>query len=283
MKFTRRRFIRAVGAGVAGGYFNLPVFAQSSEINLLKIPDLYSGQLNAGVHHYDLAVQPREMNFLPGLRTSTMGINSNYLGPTLRFRKGDDVTMHVKNHLGEPTTLHWHGLHVPAKSDGGPGQIITAGAERSPEFQIFQDAGTFWYHSHALGKTGEQVYRGLAGFIIIEDPDNSGLDLPSTYAVDDIPLIVQDRSFQEDGDFIYLGSHMDVMPGMHGDTILVNGTIAPLFVPTTSKVRFRLLNAANARTFNFAFDDNRLFQLIGSDGGLLNAPVALRNLELAPA
>ena len=76
---------------------------------------------------------------------------------------------------------------------------------------------------------------------------------------------------------------MEVMTGMHDDSIMMNGTIAPLFVPTTNKVRFRLLNAANARTFNFAFDDNREFQLIGSDGGFLNAAITLRNLELAPA
>lgn len=283
MKCTRRRFIHTIGAGVAGGYFNLPVFAQSAEINLLKIPDLYTGQVNSGVHHYDLVMQTGEMNFLPGLSTPTMGINGNYLGPTLRFRNGDAVAMHVRNQLGEPTTLHWHGLHVPAKSDGGPAQIVAAGSEWNPEFQISQNAGTFWYHSHVLGETGEQVYKGLAGLIIIEDADSSRLELPSSYGVDDIPLIVQDRTFHEDGSFIYLGSHMDVMTGMHGDTILVNGTIAPVFVPVTSRVRFRLLNAANARTFNFAFDDNREFQVIGSDGGLLNTVVTLRNLELAPA
>ncbi len=283
MKLTRRRFIHAVGAGVAGGYFNLPVFAQSSELNLLKIPDLYTGHAISGVHHYDLVMQTGEVNFLPGLSTSTMGINGNYLGPTLRFRNGDDVAMHVKNQLGEPTTLHWHGLHVPAKSDGGPGQTIVAGSEWSPEFQIIQSGGTYWYHSHVLGKTGEQVYKGLSGLIIIEDSESSRLELPSSYGVDDIPLIVQDRAFHEDGSFIYLGSHMDVMTGMHGDTILVNGTVAPIFVPITSRVRFRLLNAANARTFNFAFDDNREFQLIGSDGGLLNAALRMRNIELAPA
>lgn len=283
MNLSRRRFIRNLSAGAAISCFKLPVFAQSMQLNPLIIPELYFGESAAGVNHYSLNSQIGSKIFLPGLRTPTMGINGDFLGPTLRFRNGDNVAIAVNNQLGEATTLHWHGLHVPARSDGGPAQIIAAGNTWNPEFQIRQAAGTFWYHSHQLGKTGEQVYRGLAGMIIIEDAESAQLGLPSSYGVDDIPLIVQDRRFNEDGSFSYLGSHMDVMTGMYGDTILVNGTIAPVFVPVTSRVRFRVLNAANARSFNFAFEDNREFQLIGSDGGLLNAAVTVRNFELAPA
>lgn len=283
MHLSRRRFIRNLSTGAALSCFQWPVFAQFAQLNPLLIPALYEGESDTGVSRYSLKTETGSMNFLPGLRTPTMGINGNFLGPTLRFKNGENVAIAVSNQLGEDTTLHWHGLHVPALTDGGPAQIIAAGSEWNPAFQIRQAAGTFWYHSHQLGKTGEQVYKGLSGMIIIEDDESAQLELPSSYGVDDIPLIVQDRRFNEDGSFSYLRSHMDVMTGMYGDTIMVNGTIAPVFTPVTSRVRFRLLNAANARSFNFAFADNREFQLIGSDGGLLDAAVTVRNFELAPA
>lgn len=119
--------------------------------------------------------------------------------------------------------------------------------------------------------------------IIVDDEESAGLDLPSNYGVDDIPLIVQDRRFNEDGSFRYVGMHRDVMTGVYGDRILVNGTSTPMFAPSTSKVRFRILNGANARSFNFSFDDGREFDFIASDGGFLPQAEKLRNIELAPA
>jgi len=101
--------------------------------------------------------------------------------------------------------------------------------------------------------------------------------------VDDVPLIVQDRRFNTDGSLRYMNLYEDMVIGMHGDTILVNGTPNPVFEVTTRRVRFRLLNASNARTYTFAFSDNRPFHQIASDGGLLDAPVTMTRLELAVA
>ncbi len=285
MLFERRRFLQAMGYSSAGLMLPVITIAQTgaNPQNTLKIPALLSGDLRAEKKHYSLIASAGNSNFLLGLTTPTLGLNGSYLGPTLRFARDDQIAMHVQNSLGEDTTIHWHGLHVPAKADGGPGQIITAGGSWHPEFTVMQKAGTFWYHSHMLGKTGEQVYRGLAGMIIIDDDESRQLGLPSDYGVDDIPLIVQDRRFNADGSFAYVSSQMDIMTGMFGDTILVNGTVAPVFAPSTSKVRFRLLNAANARTFTFAFADGRQFQQVASDGGLLSASLDLVQLELAPA
>ena len=145
-----------------------------------------------------------------------------------------------------------------------------------------QFAGTFWYHSHALHRSGEQVYKGLAGMIIVED-DEQGANLPDNYGIDDIPLIVQDRRFNEDGSLDYMSRYEDSVMGLQGDTILVNGTLNAHFQASTRLVRFRILNGSNARTYHFAFDDNRNFLQIGSDGGLLESPVNLDQLELAPA
>lgn len=256
---------------------------QPANLNLLKLPPLLDGETRAGQKHYTLRAQTGTSRFLAGLDTPTIGINGDFLGPTLRFVRGDDIAMHVENALGEDTTVHWHGLHVPARADGGPALIIDNGGSWHPEFRIMQKAGTFWYHSHLLGRTGEQVYRGLAGMIIIEDEETAQSSLPSEYGVDDIPLIVQDRRFNQDGSFSYIRMHRDVMTGVFGDTILVNGTLSPVFAPSTSRVRFRLLNASNARTYTFAFDDGRRFQQVASDGGLLAGPVELGSLILAPS
>ncbi|NKB32897.1 MAG: multicopper oxidase domain-containing protein [Pseudomonadales bacterium] len=284
MNIKRREFLSNVTLGSASLLLPNIVFSQSAnQPNELKLPELLTGNQQQGKRAYQLSVQSGISQFLPGLNTATLGINSAYLGPTMKLRKDDDVLLRVRNALEESTTLHWHGLHVPALSDGGPHQVIEPGAGWAPEFKVMQDAGTFWYHSHIVDRTGEQVYRGLAGMIIIEDENSNDLGLPAEYGVDDIPLIVQDRRFNNDGSLRYVQMHRDVMTGFYGDTVLVNGTHNPIFTPSSNKVRFRILNAANARTFNFAFDDNRQFDLVSSDGGLLNAPISSDRLLLAPA
>lgn len=282
-KFRRREFLQTLTAGAAGSLLPLQAIAQLRQGNELKIPSLLSGEPNSETMDFSLTAQRGESQFLAGLSTATLGFNGAYLGPTLHFRNGEDVSISVANRLGEPTTVHWHGLHVPANVDGGPAQVIDAGDDWNVQFRIMQKAGTFWYHSHLMNKTGEQVYRGLTGMIIIDDEESESLELPSNYGVDDIPLIVQDRRFNEDGSFRYVGMRPDVMLGVRGNSILVNGTSSATFVPSTSKVRFRILNGANARSFNFTFDDGREFDCIASDGGFLEQPLRLRNIELAPA
>ena len=284
---TRRAFLRGLAfapALTASFTAAFPRWAlAASAKSPLRIPSRLDGLVNTLGKKYALEAREGSQEFLPGLHTPTIGINQDYLGPTLFLRRGDDVDLAVKTSLREDPTLHWHGLHVPAKADGGPAQIIEPGETWSPRFTVDQVAGTFWYHSHLLHKTGEQVYRGLTGMIVLEDRVSDALELPSSYGEDDIPLIVQDRRFNSDGSFDYIGMHRDVMTGLFGDTLLVNGTVNPVFRPTTTRVRFRLLNAANARTFTFAFDDRREFQLIATDGGFLEAPITRSEIVLAPA
>ncbi len=255
----------------------------ATEKTQLKIPDLLDGTVQNSQKHFSLKVQDGSSQFLEDKKTATLGINGDYLGPTLHFKRGDQVSINVNNSLTEPTTLHWHGLNIPAAVDGGPHQVIAPSSIWNPEFTIVQRAGTFWYHSHLSAKTGEQVYKGLAGMIIIDDEASGALNLPSEYGVDDIPLIVQDRRFNDDGSFSYVGMHRDVMTGMYGDTLLVNGTINPVLTATRQKLRLRVLNAANARSFSFSFSDGRPFQVIASDGGLLENPYTINSVVLAPA
>lgn len=167
--------------------------------------------------------------------------------------------------------------------DGGPHQVIAPGTTWSPEFQIRQPASTLWYHSHMLHQTGRQVYHGLAGLIYVEDEVSAALQLPDTYGVDDIPLVIQDRAFHADGSFLYDSSTMGPgARGMMGDVALVNGVPFPTLKVQRRRTRFRILNGSNARIYNLEFSDQRRFLQIASDGGLLRRRVPLRRLRLAP-
>ncbi len=205
---------------------------------------------------------------MPGKKADTWGVNGSYLGPTVRVSRGDKVALDVVNQLPVTSTLHWHGMKLPAVMDGGPHQMIEAGETWAPHWTIDQPSATTWYHPHLHGKTAQHVYRGLAGMFIIEDEDSK--KLPSDYGVNDIPLIVQDKLFTSDGK---LSEDDDTTFGLLGDEILVNGTHDPFLEVTASQVRFRLLNGSNARAYHFGFSDGRSFQIVANDAGLLQTPV----------
>ncbi|MEO6116401.1 MAG: multicopper oxidase domain-containing protein [Pseudolysinimonas sp.] len=249
--------------------------------NPLRVPPLATSTVSSdGTRIFDLTANEGESHFLPGAATPTAGYNGAYLGPTLRATLGEKVEVRVHNKLVATTTLHWHGMHLPAVADGGPHQPIAPGAERDPAWTIDQPAATLWYHPHPHGETEGQVARGLAGMFILDDPAERALPLPRNYGVDDIPVIVQDVAFdsqnrlvQRDGGFV----------GALGDQLLVDGTLHPHLDVSTDLVRLRLLNASPARVYDFAFSDGRPFSMIASDGGLLDAPVTLDHIQLSPA
>lgn len=187
------------------------------------------------------------------------------MGPTLRVQNNQQITLTTNNTIGEPSTIHKHGLHVPGNVDGGPHQRINSGSSRTEILNIDQEASTNWYHPYLMGSNAEHVYKGLAGMLIVEDENSQSLGLPSEYGINDIPLIVQDRLFVE-GEMTYL---MDNRRGYIGNTILVNGTIGAYKNVPMGWVRFRILNASNARFYNFKFEDNRSFEVIATEGGFL--------------
>ncbi len=206
--------------------------------------------------------------------TATYGYNGNsFWGPTLIMNKGDNVQINVTNSLADQTTVHWHGFHIPAIMDGGPHQIISAGATWSPNFQVKNNAATFWYHPHLHLKTQEQLTKGAGGFIIVKDPMESALALPRTYGTDDIPLVLTSRRYNTDNSFD--------LTTTYGDYMLTNGTPNAEISLPKQYVRFRILNAEVERSYNLGFSDNRTFFVITNDGGLLNAPVPVTRLKLA--
>lgn len=228
----------------------------------------------------ELTIGQGEFELLPGIKTPTMGFNGPYLGPTVRVRDGQDAPIIYRNNCAEAVAVHGHGLHVTGDLDGGPQRAIEPGDNWSLELPIRQQASTSWYHSHTHHKSGPQTYNGLAGMLIIDDENSDSLPLPKTYGVDDIPVIVQDRSFDDLGRLLY--SIEDAEDGMLGDTVTTNGIANATRSVPAGLVRLRLLNGANARYFRFHFSDNREFHKIATDGGFLNEPVPVRELLMAP-
>lgn len=238
--------------------------------NALTIPPVLSGTT------FNLTVQNGTTQFFPNINTPTWGINGPLLAPTLIFNKWDTVTINVTNTLtgnGNSTTMHWHGLHVPAMDDGGPHQLILQNTTWSPTFRVLNNAGTFWYHPHGEGKTDLHVSKGLAGMIIIRDSAENALVLPRTYGVDDFPIIVQTKSFDILNQ-VAISTAYDTVP-------MVNGIVNPYLNAPAQVVRLRLLNGASDRSFMFGFSNNMNFELIGTDGGLLDTATTLNRLRLS--
>lgn len=240
----------------------------------IPIPDTLSGNSIALTMHQD------SVQFFPGQLTQTLAFNQYaYLGPTLILNNGQNVSITVNNQIGDTTNVHWHGLHVSPTNDGGPHIMIMDGMSWNPQFTVLDKASTYWYHPHFHGKTAEHAIKGAAGIIIVRDNDEAQLNLPRRYGVDDFPIIVQSAQLDSNNQF---------MPfGMQDSTVLVNGvranygSAAYLNVPA-QVVRLRLLNAAGERTFNFGFTGNMPFKIIGSDGGLLGAPVNATRIRVSP-
>lgn len=245
----------------------------------LQIPPILEPETDGDRKVFDLELQEGTSELLPGTETTTWGANGAHLGPTLRASRGEDVVVNVANGLSEETTLHWHGMHLPAKADGGPHQMIQPAETWSPNWTIDQPAATLWYHPHPHGETADHVYRGLAGLFLLDD-DNE-VDLPDDYGVDDIPVILQDKRFNDDGSLDTDAPFFSTV-GQLGDEILVNGTHAPYLDVERELVRLRVLNASNGRVYNLGFDDDRPFELIGTDGGLLDEPTSLRRVQVSP-
>ncbi len=237
--------------------------------NPLFIPSTLSGNT------INLSLQNGSVNFYPGNATQTMGVNGNLLGPTILLDRYQTVTMNVTNNLTDTTTIHWHGMHVAPQNDGGPHTVIPPGTTWSPSFPVLDWATTNWYHPHLHMKTNEHVQKGIAGMIIVRDDIEAALDLPRTYGVDDIPLVIQTKAFDASNQIITLETALDT-------SLMINGTIDPISNLPAQVVRLRLLNGSSERVYNIGFSSNQTFYQIGSDGGLLTAPVALTRLRIAP-
>lgn len=285
--FGRRAFIR--GAVVLLGSAALASCTrptqpepagQDSEPRTLPIPPVLEGSLVDGVRVFELSAQAGVAELLAGVSTPTWGFNGPHMGPTLLMRRGEQVRMQVTNDLDEMTAVHWHGMKLPAKADGGPHSPIEPGETWTAEFTVDQPAATLWYHPHPHMKTALHCYRGLAGALLIDDPVTDSLALPHTYGVDDIPVVITDQKFTEDG---HLDEVIDPDLGLMGTTPLINGQANVKLDAQARRLRLRVLNGAGMRFYNVAFSDGRPFSIVATDSGLLNEPVEVEYALLGPA
>ena len=290
---NRRRFLQITGAGAAGlltGNMTSLLSAGKASASGLGssgfAPDLDIALNAASGKVAILPGSPTSVwrfqgQILKGGRESLVNLEGSYLGPIIRARTGQKVRLRFTNQIADQTIVHWHGLHVPAEMDGHPSLVIPRGETYVYEFEVRNRAGTYWYHPHPHGLTGPQVYGGLAGLFLVADDEEEAAGLPSGEY--DIPLVLQDRTFDRSNQLIYLsGPHMEQMNGFLGDWILVNGQPDFSLPVATRSYRLRLLNGSNSRIYRLAWKDGTPLTVIGTDGGLLEEPVQRRYVMLGP-
>jgi spore coat protein A len=278
-------------------------------------PVLRPVRADATTDYYEITARAAVAEILPGLRTEVWGYNGSFPGPTIEARRGRRVVVRTRNELPVPIVTHLHGGHTPPESDGYPtdlvlpvqgwtgaphgqhGQQHAGNVTRGTKEYVYpleQRAATLWYHDHRMDFTGPQVWRGLAGFLLVRDEEDDALPLPK--GARDVPLLIADRAFAADGALPYPaidpqlqrpGVTGDFHSGVLGDVALVNGVPWPFFEVAAARYRLRLLNASNARRYRLALDpapgEGAPFTQVGSDGGLLGAPQTLKNIYITPA
>ncbi len=211
-----------------------------------------------------------------------------FLNPTLLARPGDQIELRMVNRLKQPTIIHWHGLTNDERNDGTGIYQVAPGKNFDYAFTVRDRAANYWYHPHPHDIAGEQAYKGLAGLLIVQDDDEDKLSraLDLTTGVTDIPLVIQDRSFNFEGKLEYKLSRDQMVAGFLGEEILVNLTARPYFDAARRVYRFRILNGSNARTYRLAFAQGSRpieYYLIGTDGGLLEQPQKVRETFIGAA
>ena len=241
-------------------------------VNLSSLPHTIEVSLTAA---------PARLALMPGKVTDVYAYNGTVPGPTLEAREGDKVIIHFKNDLPETTTIHWHGLHIPADMDGSPFYPIPPGGKKDYIFTIDSGtAGTFWYHPHPDYRTGYQIEKGLYGAIIVRPAHDPLPPLPEKL------LILSDNRFHPDGSIDLSAPHrpagiVDEENGREGDVMLVNGQVMPkIRIRSGELQRWRVVNAGAARVYRLAIPGQSFLQ-VGSDGGLFEHPAEVKDILLA--
>ena len=201
--------------------------------------------------------------------------------PVIQVRKGQKIRVHFWNRISQESIVHWHGLHVPQEMDGHPRTAIRPGERFVYEFTVNNRAGTYWFHPHPHGRTGEQVYLGLAGLFIVSDDEEAAAQLPNGEL--DLAWIIQDRTFADNNQLVYLRGMMDRMMGFLGERDPGQRPARTSCNGRDNRVPRAPLNGSNSRIYKLAWNDGRPLTVIGTDGGLLERPVQRPYVTLAPA
>jgi spore coat protein A len=242
---------------------------------------------------------------LPATRLWTYGAaqGGNWPGPTIETRSGQGLTVEWANELpgkhflpidhrlhgadaAKPevrAVVHLHGGKTPPESDGWPEDWYVPGKSATYHYPNNQDPAMLWYHDHAMGINRLNIYAGLAGAYIIRDAQEDALNLPG--GPFEVPLILCDRFLLRDGNLDYPDSGepgAPWVPEVFGNVMTVNGKVTPYLDVEPRKYRFRVLNASNGRFYHLSLSNGQPFHQIGTDQGLLPAPIAVQDFVLAP-
>lgn len=283
----------------------LPIMPKAKPANPYEGKNYYEIVMKEGRHCFHKAFPP----------TKIWGYDGIYPGPTIEALR--DRPIHVRwindlpfkhflpvdktlhGSIGTPevrTVVHLHGANVAPDSDGSPDAWYTrnyafigkAFKNKVYEYTNHQPSTTLWYHDHSLGTTRLNVYAGLTGLYLLRDFNEMSLGLPEGDY--EIPLLVQDRTFNKDGSLFYpegpntpVSVSPSVVPAFFGNTIAVNGKLWPYLEVEPRKYRFRIVNGSNTRGYIFALENGEGFTQLGTDGGLLHHSVSIDSFELEPA
>lgn len=315
MEWTRREFVTGSMLGLAGmalrpgrgkpaNPVTLDVDRLTKFVDPLPIPPLAQPEASSLLQYRIVmrAIEHRVHRDLPLSQWWSYG--GSVPGPTIATRSGQPFQVEWVNDLphrhflpidhslcGAEASLpevravvHVHGARVPHDSDGYPEDWYLPGQSRVFHYPNQQDAAMLWYHDHAMGLNRLNIYAGLIGMVVIRDEAEDALNLPR--GGQEIPLVLFDRLFDQNGQLFYPVSEDPAhpwIPELFGNALLVNGKLFPYVEVEPRRYRLRLLNAANGRFFRLSLSNRQTFHQIGTDQGLLPAPVPLQSVLLAPA
>ena len=280
------RFVRRVGllTVVAWNGHELDALARTVvRADFAHPPVLKNASTRPGTVEVTLSAAPARLTLKPGVTTDVFAYNGSFPGPTLELTEGDRVIVHFQNNISEETTVHWHGIHLPASQDGSVFDPVPPGGKRDYTFTIPKgSAGTYWYHPHLHHRTGYQIAKGLVGAIIVRAPDDP---LPK---MTERLLILTDQRFLPDGSIDLPERHslqgrIDDENGREGDVLFVNGQTMPMLQIRPNEVqRWRVINASASRVYRLSIP-TQTFLHVGNDGGLFEKPVELGDIVVANA
>jgi FtsP/CotA-like multicopper oxidase with cupredoxin domain len=234
-------------------------------------------QPDAGGRVVRVALEARdcELALTAGRTVAAWGYNGQVPGPVIEAHVGDVLEITFRNHLSEPTNIHWHGLRVPSAMDGTESvqSPVMPGETFVYRFRL-PDAGTFWYHPH-LNET-VQLEKGLYGALIVRGPGEPVADRERVLVLDDLRL---DR----EGQIAPFGGFVERHDGREGDVRLVSGEVEPALTMAAGHIeRWRVINASSARYIRLSIG-GKPFRILGTDGGLIETPVTVTEALLAAA
>ncbi len=257
--------------------------AANRTADTLSVPPLFVNQSSLP-HTVEVTITaaPTRLSLVPGSTTEVYAYNGRIPGPTLDVHEGDKLIVHFRNELPEPSTIHWHGIHLPASQDGSPLDPVAAGATHDYVFTIKAGtSGTYWYHPHLHRRTGYQIAKGLFGAFVVRAPDD-----PLPASLPDRVLILTDNRFGPDGSLDFpdprsIEGQIDEENGREGNVVFVNGQVMPKITIRSGEVqRWRVINASAARIYRLAIPGQTLLH-VGDDGGLFERPVEAKEILLA--